>query len=147
MIGFPHRDVKGTYDFITRQTKDRESKEDFEFPAEYMFKEVPEKDLRDVDDPVALTLAEMDTWGVARGMISVSLDDPDANGNRALREHPDRFVASISVDPNDGMDALRQMQRAAEEHDIRAIGMFPSGTFPQVAINDKKMYPIYAKCL
>jgi uncharacterized protein len=147
MIGFPHRDVKGTYDFITRQTKDRESKEDFEFPAEYMFKEVPEKDLRDVEDPVALTLAEMDTWGVARGMIGVSLDDPDANGNRALREHPDRFVASISVDPNDGMDALRQMQRAAHEHDIRAIGMFPSGTFPQVAINDKKMYPIYAKCV
>jgi uncharacterized protein len=147
MIGFPHRDVKGTYDFITRQTKDRESKEDFEFPAEYMFKEVPEKDLRDVEDPVALTLAEMDQWGVARGMIGVSLDDPEANGNRALREHPGRFVASISVDPNDGMDALRQMQRAVHEHDIRAIGMFPSGTFPQVAINDKKMYPIYAKCV
>jgi uncharacterized protein len=147
MIGFPHRDVKGTYDFITRQTKDRESKEDFEFPAEYMFKEVPEKDLRDVEDPVALTLAEMDRWGVAQGMIGVSLDDPDANGNRAMREHPDRFVASISVDPNDGMEALRQMQRGVEEYDIRAIGMFPSGTFPQVAINDKKMYPIYAKCV
>ena len=25
--------------------------------------------------------------------------------------------------------------------------MFPAGTFPQVAINDKKMYPIYAKCV
>ena len=24
--------------------------------------------------------------------------------------------------------------------------MFPCGTFPQVAINDKLMYPIYAKC-
>jgi predicted TIM-barrel fold metal-dependent hydrolase len=147
MIGFPHHDMNATYDFIKRQTKDRESKEEFEFPAEYMFKEVPEKDLRDASDPVAVTLAEMDRWGVARGMIGVSLDDVDASGNRALREHPDRFVASISVDPNDGMDALRQMQRAKDEHDIRAIGMFPSGTFPQVAINDKKMYPVYAKCV
>ena len=45
MIGFPHADMAGVYDFITRQTKDRESKEEFEFPAEYMFKDVPEKEL------------------------------------------------------------------------------------------------------
>ena len=57
MIGFPHHDMNATYDFIKRQTKDRESKEEFEFPAEYMFKEVPEKDLRDASDPVAVTLA------------------------------------------------------------------------------------------
>ena len=25
MIGFPHRDIKETYAFITRQTKDRQS--------------------------------------------------------------------------------------------------------------------------
>src|SRR5688572_11727674 len=42
MIGFPHKDMKETYAFITRQTKDRESKEDFAFPAQYMFKNVPE---------------------------------------------------------------------------------------------------------
>ena len=43
MIGFPHPDMKEVYRFITRQTKDAESKEDFEFPVEYMFKDVPEK--------------------------------------------------------------------------------------------------------
>ena len=37
--------MKETYAFITQQTKDRESKEDFEFPVEYMFKDVPEKEL------------------------------------------------------------------------------------------------------
>ena len=45
------------YAFITRQTKDKQSKEDFEFPVEYMFKDVPDKELDDVDDPVAVTLA------------------------------------------------------------------------------------------
>ena len=39
MIGFPSPDMKETYRFITRQTKDKESKEDFEFPVEYMFKD------------------------------------------------------------------------------------------------------------
>ena len=36
---------------------------------------------------------------------------------------------------------------AAETWGIRAVDVFPAGTFPQVAINDKKMYPIYAKCV
>ena len=33
MIGFPMRDVAQTYAFITRQTKDAESKNEFSFPA------------------------------------------------------------------------------------------------------------------
>jgi predicted TIM-barrel fold metal-dependent hydrolase len=37
------------------------------------------------------------------------------------------------------------MVKAYETHGIRSVSMFPAGTFPQVAINDKKMYPIYAK--
>ena len=69
MLGFPHRDMKEVYRFITRQTKDSQSKEEFEFPVEYMFKDVPEKSLRDVDDPIAMTLREMDLWGVEKGLI------------------------------------------------------------------------------
>lgn len=56
MIGFPHGDMKETYKFITDQTKDRQSKDEFEFPAEYMFKNVPEKELRGSLDPVATTV-------------------------------------------------------------------------------------------
>src|SRR2546429_9344234 len=72
MIGFPHRDMKEAYRFITRQTRDKESKEDFEFPVEYMFKDVPNKGLRDVDDPVATTLRERDLWGIATGMVGLA---------------------------------------------------------------------------
>jgi hypothetical protein len=45
------------------------------------------------------------------------------------------------------MDGIRAMVRAYETWGIRAVGVFPSGTYPQVAINDKKMYPLYAKCV
>ena len=27
------------------------------------------------------------------------------------------------------------------------MGAFPAGLYPQVALNDKKFYPIYAKCI
>src|SRR5437588_8021805 len=147
MIGFPSPDMKQTYSFITRQTKDRESKEEFDFPAEYMFKDVPEKGLTASEDPVAITLAEMDHWGVAKGLIGVGQGPLGDIGERALRQHPERFIASISADPNRGMKDVRFIQKAYEKWGIRAVGLFPSGTFPQVAINGKQMYPIYAKCV
>jgi len=145
MIGFPHKDMKETYRFITKQTKDRQSQEEFEFPVEYMFKDVPEKGLRDADDPIGVTLREMDRWGIERGLIGVGRGDD--TGDRALKEHPDRFIPSASFDPNDGMQGIRDLVRAHETWGIRAVGCFPAGTYPQVAINDKKMYPLYAKCV
>ena len=146
MIGFPSPDMKETYSFITRQTKDKESKEDFEFPVEYMFKDVPDKELTRSDDPVAITLAEMDHWGVEKGMIGVGGGPLREITERALGQHPDRFIGSVNVDPNRGMKDVRFIQRAYDEWGIRAATMFPAGTFPQVPINGKQMYPIYAKC-
>ena len=142
MIGFPIKDFKAQYAFITRQTKDRESKEDFKFPVEYMFKDVPEGHNAG-DDPISTTLNEMDRYGIELGLIGAA----DEMSQLALKQHPDRFVPSTSVDPNDGMDAVRKIAREYETFGIKAVGMFPAGFFPQVAINDKKMYPIYAKCV
>jgi predicted TIM-barrel fold metal-dependent hydrolase len=85
----------------------------------------------------------MDRYGVEKGLIGVG----DETSQLALKRHPDRFLPSSSVDPNHGMDAVRQLVREYETYGVRAAGMFPAGTFPQVAINDKKAYPIYAKCV
>jgi uncharacterized protein len=144
MIGFPHADMAQVYAFITRQTKDRESKEEFAFPAQYMFKDVPEPHL-DTSDPIAVTLREMDLWGIERGLIGVS--EENENGINALKRYPDRFIPSADIDPNKGMDTVRMMVKLHEKYGVRAFSCFPSGTFPQVAINDKKMYPVYAKCV
>ncbi|WP_024794772.1 amidohydrolase family protein [Tomitella biformata] len=132
----------GEYDFITAQTKDRQSREEFEFPAEYMFKGVPRG--LDTADPVSVTLHEMDLHGITLGMVSVATE----SGRRAVRTHPDRFIPQgTSVDPNDIMGTLRTMIREHEEFGIRSVTSFAAGTFPQVALNDPQMYPIYAKCV
>jgi len=141
MIGFPHGDMKAVYEFITRQTRDKESKEEFEFPAEYMFKQVPEKEFVDADDPVAVTVDAMDRVGIAQGMIGV-----DEISQEAMRRFPGRFFASAECDPHAGVEGLRRLRRLKDEFDIKAVGCFPAGTFPQVPINDKLMYPIYATC-
>ncbi|HUN37037.1 MAG TPA: amidohydrolase family protein [Trebonia sp.] len=139
MISFPSE--ADIYGFIRKQTKDPQSR-DMRFPVEYIFKDVPH-DLP-TSDPVSVTLREMDRYGIEIGLIAVA----DETSRRALKLHPDRFVPSGNIsDPNDVTGTVRQMRREHEEFGIRAVGAFPSGTFPQVAIDDPKMYPVYQTCV
>ncbi|MCU1399519.1 MAG: Amidohydrolase [Acidimicrobiales bacterium] len=143
-IGFPHQSIeekKATYDFFRPLLKDKQSREEFEFPAEYMFKDVPDVVSPDVD-VVEWVVAKMDEFHIQQAMTGMS-----EAGIRAKREHPGRFHLMCRADPNDGLETLRALDKAKAEHDIKAAMTFPSGTFPQVAVNDKKMYPIYMKCV
>ena len=140
MIGFPASDF-AQYDFIRAQLKDGSS--DFDFPVEYMFKNVPKELYGGHEDPISLTLKEMDRFGIEVGLIGTGGDI----SRKALEQYPDRFVGQGSVDPNKGMQGIRDMVRQYEEFGARSFGAFNAGFNPQVAINDAKMYPIYAKCV
>ena len=138
MIGFPASDFSA-YDFIRKQLKDGST--DFDFPVEYMFKNVP-KELYGSEDPISITLHEMDRFGVEIGLVGVGNEVAD----KALKDHPDRFVGQGHVDPNEGTEGIRKMVRQYEEYGVRSFGAFNAGYNPQVAIDDAKMYPIYSKC-
>ena len=139
MIGFPASDFS-QYDFIRAQLKDGST--DMDFPVEYMFKNVP-KELYGNKDPVSVTLHEMDRFGIDVGLIGVGGDV----SRKALDDHADRFIGQGSVDPNQGMEGVRSMVRQYEEFGVRSFGAFNAGFNPQVAIDDRRMYPIYAKCV
>jgi len=68
MIAFPAEDFK-VYDFIRAQLKDPSAK--FDFPVEYMFKNVPKELYGTSTDPVSVTLHEMDRFGIELGLIGV----------------------------------------------------------------------------
>jgi predicted TIM-barrel fold metal-dependent hydrolase len=85
----------------------------------------------------------MDRNGVERGLVSVGSEA----AREALQRHPDRFIPSTAVDPNVPMEAVRRIVADHEQFGVRAVSVFPAGLAPQVAINDKKIYPVYAKCV
>ena len=45
------------------------------------------------------------------------------------------------------MKGVRDLVKAYETIGIKAATAFPAGMTPQVPINDKRFYPIYAKCI
>lgn len=143
MLGIPSEEAKRSYDFMRPLFRDAESLKSFDFPVEYMFKDVPS--FAALGDRIKYTLEKMDAFNIERALIGVSLSDDVAQ--QALRQHPDRFIASCGTEPNDGMEDIRNIVRLHEEFDIRAVSAFPAGCVPQVPINDKRFYPVYAKCV
>jgi predicted TIM-barrel fold metal-dependent hydrolase len=143
MLELPTDDRGTWYDFMKPLLMDQESRELFKFPAEYMFKQVPT--VRPSDDYLGIALDEMDKYGIEKAMITVSFGNP--LGARAMKEHPNRFIPSFPVSPNLGMEGVRELRRAHAEFGVKAATAFPAGCVPQVPINDKKFFPIYATCI
>jgi predicted TIM-barrel fold metal-dependent hydrolase len=143
MMGIPEGSKKDWYAFLRAGFMDDESGE-MEFPVQYMFKDVPE-DIDEGADPVAVVLGEMDHFGIDKAMLGVSFER--STSLRALEQHPDRFFCSYEVNPNKGMQGVRDLVKAYETLGIKAATAFPAGMTPQVPINDKRFYPLYAKCI
>ncbi len=143
MLELPSADRATWYDFMKPLLMDQESRELFKMPAEYMFKQIPT--VRESDDYVGIAIDEMDEHGIEKAMITVRFDD--AISARALAEHASRFIPSFAVDPNRGMEGVRELRKAARELGARAATAFPAGCVPQVPINDKKFFPLYAACV
>ena len=112
MLGIPSGDPKRWYDFLRTQLLDRESREDFEFPAQYMFKHVPQFQ-EHMDDPVSYLLSEMDKHGIEPGDGRHELQErPGAR--RRSRTTPTASSASFEVDPNRGMEGVRELEAAVD---------------------------------
>ena len=144
MMGIPaSEDRSGWYDFIKPLILDEESRKMFEMPAQYMFKDIPQTGQQ--EDFVVYTIAQMDKHNIERAMVGLVEEQPEIQ--HAFKHHKDRFFFDYSPNPNLGMEEVRNIRRLKKEYDIKAVTAFPSGMCPQVPINDKKWYPIYAACV
>jgi len=143
MIGFTD-DAARVYAGVRRVLKDRESLEEFEMPASYMFHDVPSSETRAPIDTVDATLAEMDRWGIDVGLVSLSANQEVAEA--AVTRHPTRFVGSWTVDPTQGVEGIRTLVRMHERWGLRAVSFFPHGTSPPAAVDSPLAYPYYATC-
>jgi predicted TIM-barrel fold metal-dependent hydrolase len=123
----------------------RDESQSFAMPAQYMFHDVPNKALDADVDRINQTVEQMDRHGIAVGLISVS-GDPEL-ADQAMTRHPGRFVGSWTVDPGEGMVAIRKLVEAHQRCDIRAVSLFPHMSQPQVALDAPLSYVLYSKCV
>lgn len=114
-----------------------------ELPVSYMFKDAPKGPKG--EEGVKYVLDEMAKYGVNKAMVAAT--SPDSVAAKAIREHPDKFTGVVDVNPNDGMDAIRLIDSRVKSGEVTAAFFCPAFSVPQqIPINDKRAYPIYAKC-
>ena len=140
MIGFPFQDKRAVYDYLRVGIKDTQSKDEFTFPVEYMFKDVPDE--AGDADPIEVTFAKMNAYNITAGLFGVS-----EVALEARRRYPGRVYLSLEVDPNDITGTVRKIREAHTEHDIKAVTTFPAGCNPQVPVSDRRYYPVYQTCI
>jgi predicted TIM-barrel fold metal-dependent hydrolase len=107
---------------------------DYFHRADEVFKGTP------LDDMVGM----MEAAGIAGGLLTVDAANP-APMAEAAAAYGNRFLLSAVVDPAQGMQTVRLVERLVKEWDVRLIRMIPFliGKPP----NDKVYYPVYAKCI
>ena len=141
MIGFPFKDKRAIYEYLRKGIKDTQSKDEYDFPVEYMFKDVPDEANED-DDPIEITFRKMDAHNITAGLFGVSEQSLEAR-----RRYPCRVYLSLEVDPNDITGTVRQIRTAHADHGIKAVTTFPAGCNPQVPVSDRRYYPVYQTCI
>ena len=70
---------------------------------------------------------------------------PYALVSAAAKAHPDRFSALAGLDPTEGMDGVRALQRAVEEDGFIGAHVYPH--WFELPPDHARWYPFYAKCV
>tara|TARA_B100001248_G_scaffold60549_1_gene41614 strand:+ start:144 stop:1010 length:867 start_codon:yes stop_codon:yes gene_type:complete len=143
MLGIPEQEDRSDwYTFMEPLLRDEESKSMFKMPAQYMFKDIPETGSH--DDFIKYTLDQMDKFHI--NMAMVGFHESSEVKIKAGKDHPNRFFFDMPVNPNIEGEA-QNIKRMHDEYGIKAVSAFPSGMYPQIAINDPKWHPIYEMCI
>jgi predicted TIM-barrel fold metal-dependent hydrolase len=100
-------------------------------------------------------LARMDAAGIERGFLIASKNGPRHHPAcyhvpyevvaDAVRRYPKRFSALAGLDPTEGMDGVRALERAVKEHGFIGAHFYPH--WFELPPDHARWYPFYAKCV
>ena len=100
-------------------------------------------------------LEQMDEAGVDIGfLVAAKSGRPGLPGSYhmppevvadAVQKYPDRFRGLIGIDPYQGMDGVRAMEDAVKNMGFIGAHLYPH--WYELAPNQAKYYPFYAKCI
>jgi predicted TIM-barrel fold metal-dependent hydrolase len=144
MVEIPTGTAGMGMDAARKLTKDAGTGEFSHHPAQYLFKDAPERmgQASDPDQVVAL----MDTHGIGTALIDVDARRPE-HAYALFDRFPGRFIGAVGIDPNAGMKSVRSLKAAVAGHPaVKAAAAAPCLYSPQVDLDAALMYPFYAAC-
>ena len=120
------------YDFLRANLRDHESLDEFEFPAQYMFKDVPQRRGAGATRSQFL-LEQMDQFGIEKGMLGVVVRarSPSARLAAGAARAPRPLLRQLRGRPEPrAWTACATSSRAVEELGVKAATAFPARPEP-----------------
>jgi uncharacterized protein len=141
MLGIPEAEDRSDWFTAFRPLiKDAQTLQQFSMPAQYMFKDMPQTG--HADDYVTWTVEQMDKHGIAKALVGWNDND---TSRRAKEMYGDRFFFDLPMRSQQGHGGSAPDQaHPCRSRPVARSACFPPGTLPQVAINHKYMFPLYA---
>ena len=128
--------------------KDKET-EGYNFPAQYMFKDVPwsnqARNFEEQPEPPQgsdLLLPYMDKHNIEIAMIGVGLGQERSGAREAIEQYPDRFIGCHEPDPNDVMGSIATIRELHENGYIKAYLHFQ----PEETLKYQSTIPRCTRC-
>lgn len=87
-------------------------------------------------------VADMDKAGIERGFL---IGVPHHRVGEIARAYPGRFIMGVLINPLDGMRGVRELERLVKEEGAGALRV--SALYNNIPANDRRYYPLYAKCV
>lgn len=101
-----------------------------------------EKKTQHDDGGFARLVADMDKAGIERGFL---IGVPHHRVSEINRSWPGRFIMGVLINPMDGMRGVRELERLVKEEGAGALRV--TGIYNNMPANDRRYYPLYAKCV
>ena len=100
-------------------------------------------------DSVHTMLAAMDSAGVERAVLQAEWGFGDYRAMNAAvvriaKEHPDRFIPYITVNPAEDHDMAAVVVREVNENGARGVNLQPFAY--RLRCDDRRFYPLYDRC-
>ena len=113
--------------------------------VDYLFPGLAERRRRGTS--LSQLVDEMDEAGVEKAVLAAGYGETDDRDwvVAALDAYPDRFAGSLVVDPRRGMDAVREVDSFARNHNFRMVRLL--GFVTQLPYDHAYYFPIYSKCV
>jgi predicted TIM-barrel fold metal-dependent hydrolase len=122
--------------------RDKESLNQTGSHLRYLFPGVTERTDKGATPDEIIDL--MDEAGIEKGVLNVTASNSE-EALKAIEKYPDRFVCSYTLNPHQGMESVRMLEKMVKEYGCK-VAKVAAHTI-QKPYNDKIYYPVYAKCI
>jgi predicted TIM-barrel fold metal-dependent hydrolase len=108
-----------------------------------------------LQNSMEMLIEEMDSIGEYRGCVSGMKRGVDSAWGwiendeiyDIVKQYPDRLIGVGSIDATDRAQALADVERCIVEYGFKAIAMEPGNHKVGMYADDRRLYPIYSKCV